>query len=509
MHVFFVRTRVAVATAALATAFAACGGGSGQLPPASGQAQGAAAAAARTAGATQAAPDTAGPTSSLRVGAAPATYALPLSNGFSGTISLSSAKAQPNAELRIHASYPAISASPSRTRRTASPGAQSCPPPPTISLTNPFPFPITIRLIGFTIHVPCAPTGALFGASFYQTAPQPTTVTATKLGDATATGNVISFKPVVTSLTFPPHTTSSIAIRAETSTSEVALPVAPGSTTNLSSNAPNLPSVLSFQYTTSTGGTSYSSACFNAHDSNGALVPALQGVPIAGTPSIYCNIDPGTSSITFGQTVKFFVAAPKPDASVFEFDGPSSAYLCTDASTAECDTPAFNVPTYQNLIVANAKSLVLCVPATENTDCNNVNNSATPPASTQTVNAGQEFQLLVADDPTYAPGTANAPVPWSGLFTLSFSGPCKADTGPDNDNGDVPPGYTDAGQTGVGPYAEFDVDATGTGTCSITVNEDPKFITDYSNPANPTGRSTTLTLTVQQSWSSESRRPSR
>ncbi len=495
MHLIDGRGRLIVSVVALSLAFAACGGGSGQLPPAV-QAQGAAASAARTA-VTQAAPDTAGPTSSLKVGAAATTYALPLSNGFSGTISLSSEKSPPNAELRIHASYAAVSTSPARSARGASPDARSCPPPPTISLTNPFPFPITIRLYGFTIHVPCTPAGALFGASFYQTAPQPTNVTSTKLGDATATGNVISFKPVVTSLTFPSNTTSAIAIRAETSTSEVALPVAPGSTTNLTSNAPNLPSVLSFQYTSSTGGTSYSSACFSAHDSNGALVPALQGVPIAGTPSIYCNIDPGTSSITFGQTVKFFIAAPKPDASVFEFDGPSSAYLCSNASTAECDTPSFNVPTYQNLIVANAKSLVLCVPAVQNTDCNNVNDSASPPPSTQTVRAGQQFDLLVADDPTYAPGTANAPVPWSGLFTLTFSGQCRQDTGSDNNNGDTPPGYTDANQTGVGPYAEFDVDATGSGTCTITVNEDPKFITDYSNPANPTGRSTTLTLTVQ------------
>ncbi|MGR4063878.1 MAG: hypothetical protein ACLQPV_00345, partial [Vulcanimicrobiaceae bacterium] len=439
MHLFFVRTRAALGAAASSLVFAACGGGNGQMPPASVPSQ---------AAPSQSAPATAGATSSVRVSAATATYTLPLSNGFSGTISLSAPNAPPNASLKIHAVYPAVQTGPARSSKRMSPNTQACPPPPTISLTNPFPFPIKIRLFSFTIHVPCTPDGTLFGASFYQTAPQPSTVTSTKLGDATATGNTISFTPVVKSLTFPPMTTSAIAIRAETSTAEVALPVAPGSTTNLTSNAPSLPSALSFQYTTSTGGTSYSSACFNAHDSSGNLVPALQGVPIAGTPSIYCNIDPGTSSITFGQVVKFFVAAPKPDASVFEFDGPSSAYLCTNSSTAECDTPSFNVPTYQNLIVANAKSLVLCVPVTEDTDCNNVNNSPTPPPATQTVRAGQAFQLLVADDPTYTPGSANAPVPWSGLFTLTFGGQCKLDTGPDNDNGDVPPGYTDANQTG-------------------------------------------------------------
>ncbi len=476
-----VRTRFPYAIVSSAIMLASCGGGALHQIPASTQ--------------SDSAHSPAGPaTSALPLNAAAnTTYALPLSDGYSGTISLrvEHAPAKTKLLVRVEQSRGGAAARAATASRSG-----ACPAPPTILLENPFPFPITIRLTSFTIHVPCSVDGALFGVSFYQTVPQPNVVTSTKLGNARASGNTVTFTPAVATLTFAPLTTSALAVRQETSTAEVVLPVAPGSTTVLTSNASNVPSSLSFNYTTAAGGSSYSAACFDAYDKSGALMPALRGAAIAGTPSFYCSLDPGASTITFGQLVKFFIGAPKTDASVFEFDGPGSAYLCTDGDTTQCDTPAFSIPTYRNLIVANAKDLRLCVPVKDSTDCNNVGGKAWPPPSTHTVSRHRDFQLLVADDPTYRPGTALAPVPWDGLLRLSVSGQCRLNTHNDNDNGDVPPGYSDDDQAGVGPYAEFDITPTGAGFCDITTSEDPKFITNYSDPQHPMPRSKSLLITI-------------
>lgn len=477
-----VQTRTIV-VAALSAALASCGGaGFRQVPP-----------SAKSLPAQSAPQYVAVGTSVVALSPQGGTYALPLSEGYSGSISLLAERAPVKATLTLRALQPVDQTG---SAGAAASGPKPCPPPPTILIENRSPFPMTIRLRSFTIHVNCNLGGKLFGLSFYQTDPQPSIIRSIKLGDATATGDIVTFTPTVTDLNLPAMTTSALAIRQETSTAEVALPVVANATSVLTSNAPTVPSSLSFQYTTAAGGASYSSACFNAHDALGALVPDLQGVPIAGTPSFYCRIDPGSSSITFGQLVKFFVSAPKADASVFEFDGPSSAFLCNNNSTAECDTPSFNVPTNQNLIVTNVRDLAICVPVVDNTDCNNVNHSLSPPASTQSVPAGRGFQLLIADDPSYKPGTLAAPVPWDGLLRIATSGSCHIDTSSDNSNGDEPPGYSDQNKSGVGPYAEFDLVAGSSGTCTITTSEDPKFITDLSDPQNPKPRSKSITITV-------------
>jgi hypothetical protein len=483
----YVNTRSFVATL-IAVTLASCSGGGHQIPSSPQSAPTVTAPQLTTVG-----------TSVVAMSAHVATYALPLPKGYSGSISLSAENAPANAKLTLRALQPV--AQPASSRAKSSSLTRSCPPPPTISIENPFPFPITIRLQSFTIRVFCNVNGNLFGLSMYQTNPQPSTITSLKLGDATANGNTIAFTPTVTQLTFPAKTTSALAILPETSTSEVGLPVVAGATSVLTSNPPpNLHSSLSFLYTSASGGTAYGTACFKAHDATGALVAALQGVPIAGTPSFYCQVDPGTSSINFGQIVKFFVGSPLADRSVFGFDGPSSpAYVCNGTSASvECDTPAFNVPNFKNLIVSNAKDLALCVPVTDNTDCNNISGSPSPPPSTLTVPKGQDFQFLVADDPSYHPGTPAAPLPWSGLLGITASGACQVNNGSDNDNGDEPPGYTDANQTGVGPNAEFDITASNYGgTCTLTITEDPNYITeDFSNPQNPVGRSATLNVTV-------------
>jgi hypothetical protein len=231
-------------------------------------------------------------------------------------------------------------------------------------------------------------------------------------------------------------------------------------------------------------------------------VPALQGVPLVGDPSLYCHVDPGDSTITFGQITTFAIGSPSPDASIFELDGTAQGFACTASS--QCNVPSFTVPTFQNFIAGNVKDLQLCVPARVNTDCNNVGGSASPPPSERIVSAGRDFQLLVADDPTYKPGSMTAPVPWDGLFRILVNGPCHLNTGPDHNNGDVPPspfpgqpGYSDSDQNGVGPYSEFDVSTTGKGTCTITATEDTKYITDYSDPQHPKPRSTTVSVSIQ------------
>ena len=404
----------------------------------------------------------------------PHTFALRTQNAASATMNVHSDRALPDTAVSLRSS--------------------SCPSFPTITISNPFDFPIHIRIVSFSVTLPCAPQQPLFGASFYQIQPQLPVVTPVKLGDATVKGRVVTFTPTVQAFTLAPKSTSQIVILPEASTSDVAFPVAPGSTTTLTANASNLPSGLNFQYQTASGGTTYSAGCFNAFDSNGHLVPPLQGIPLVGTPSFYCNVTPASGNITFGNIVTFTITTPKPDRAIFEPDGNPQGFACTPAS--QCNVPAFSVPTtYQNFIAGNVQDLRLCAPATPSVDCNGV--AGDPQGGSRTsVPARRPFQVLVADDPTYAPGTANAPVPWDGLFRMQLSGACILSPAPDNNNGDTPPNYTDDEQKGVGPNAEFDVKPIGTGTCTITTSEDTRYIIDYSNPANPQPRTATLSVTV-------------
>jgi hypothetical protein len=424
----------------------------------------------------------------------PQTYQLSSGAGISANFTLRASTALPASAVTFHDDSSGALAGERRMN------AQSdCPSIPPIRIANPFPFPITIEIIGFTAILPCTVQGSLFGVTFYQVDPQPTLISPTKLGDASAAGSKITFTPAVKDITLPAKTVSKVVILPETSTASVAFPVVPGATTNLTPVASNLPSgsSLAFTYSTATGESSYSAACFNAFNGN-VLAPALQSVPLVGTPSFYCEITPANdAAITFGQTVTFNITLSKSDGAIFEPDGQPQGFACTSSNS--CNVPQFSVPTtYQQFISGNVQDLRLCVPAKANTDCNNV--SGDPQGgSVTTVSPYRSFQVLVADDPTYKPGTASAPVPWDGLLRLALSGPCQLSTAPDNDNGDVPPGYTDDGQKGVGPNAEFDVVPTGTGSCVITTSEDPKYIIDYSNPSNPQPRSAAITITIQSS----------
>jgi hypothetical protein len=315
-----------------------------------------------------------------------------------------------------------------------------------------------------------------------------------KIGDAKGVGNELQFTPTVNELTLPPRSTQVLLISPESTTTGVPIPVVPGVTTVLTAGNTNVPTSLSFKFTSAHGGSLFTSSCDNAFHGE-TLDPQLQGVPRVGTPSFFCHLDPGNASITFGAPINFYIGTPKPDASVLGLDGPSKTFTCQEApSTTTCGTPTFTIgtdsaTTFQNVVVGNAEDLRICVPVTDDTDCNAL---VEPAPSRTTVPFGQKFQVLVADDPTYRPNAG----PWDGNFRSSLSGPChfaETDLGPPD-----LPGYSDVGQQGVGPKAEFDVIPTGSGVCTITMSEDPRFITaDFSNPENPLGRTVRLSITIQ------------
>ncbi len=418
-------------------------------------------------------------------------YAVSATDGTSATISIRSNTALPSSAIGFYSDLAATSRSPRLTTMHEKP---TCPPVPAIRLRNPFPFPITIDIDSFKVTLHCTPENPLFGASFYQVVPQPQVVSPIKLGDATVDGRKLVFKAVVKDIVLAPLTTSQIAVLPEKSTSDVAFPVAPGSTTNLTANAPNLPSGLQFTYSSSSGVSTYSVGCFNAFTSTGMLDPALQGVPLVGIPSFFCHITPANGgSIQFGQTVTFDIVKPKPDRAVFEPDGAAQGFECTLDNS--CNVPQFSVPaTYDNFIAGNVQDLRSCVTAKESIDCNAVGNNPQGPPQSR-VGDRENFHVLIADDPTYKPGTPAAPVPWDGVFHMTLQGPCTIETRAGSYN-DAPPGYTDNAGFAIGPNAELDIKPTGSGTCSITATEDKRFITDYSDPQNPKPRSTTLSVTI-------------
>lgn len=404
----------------------------------------------------------------------------PLGQGYNGKMTVSFVPGR-GSQLRVEIA-------PTDTSNGTSSGPP-CPSIPPIQLQNISSTQIVIVLKTITINVPCNVSGQQFGVSAFQLIPQPAIVQSAKLGEAAGSGSQISFSSTQ-QITLPPMTTSEVTILSDPSGTEVALPVAPNSTSVLTSGkGSNIPTDLSFFYTSGQGASLYTTSCFP-----GSQLPL--SVPRVGRPSFFCHFNPGTSSITFGQLVKFYIGVPLVDRSVLGLDGPNTSFICGTASTStECDTSSFTVsntsPTaFQNVIVGNVDDLRACVPVTPDTDCNSL--TAPAPSTTTISHRVHDFELLVADDATYHPGAG----PWDGLFRHAvISGPCAFGTGPDS--GDGPPGYTDSNLQGPGPLAEFDITTSGTGVCTITVSEDPKFIIgDFSNPANPLGRSVQLSLTI-------------
>jgi hypothetical protein len=229
------RSSSSLAVVLCALALSACGGSGSPQAPISQPAAQAARAPASTSTET---------TIKAALSSRSSTYVLPLSGGYSATLSVHSNNVPAGTNLSVGVRQPAVGFQSAGGKRKS-----SCPSTLTIPLYNPFWFAIVLDIDGFSIGLPCSVDGTLFGVSFYQLQPVPATVTSLKVGDITAVGNKITFSSDVASITLPAHTETALTIAPEASTSEVAIPLAPGAgSTVLTSNAPSLPSTLSFAY---------------------------------------------------------------------------------------------------------------------------------------------------------------------------------------------------------------------------------------------------------------------
>jgi hypothetical protein len=403
-------------------------------------------------------------------------HTIPLSGTFRGSISLHGHGTPVGASIDVGSQ--AISPSATGT---------ACPPFPLITFKNPRPFPVVVDIDSLSFDLPCTPAQSLFGVSAYQTIPMPSVVTSKKLGDVTVTGNEFLFAPSAATITLAANSTSVLATIPERSTAEVALPVAPGSSTVLTSNAPTVPG-LSLSYATASGASLYGASCFNAFDAQGNLAADLAGQQILGKPKLYCIIDPqGAPSITLGANPTFNVDFSKIDVGLLQIDGPIRTNPCatTSASGETCATSTFTIGSasdqFQKAIISNAQDIAACVPADGFSDCN-------APGSTQKSSFlplnRSSLELEVSNDPTYV-------LPAFGGYALTVSPAsattCSLDVGPDNPiaNPDYPAGYYDpqaqAGATSTAAIypgdaksgsAELDINTLGTaGTCSIDIAE--------------------------------------
>ncbi|HMD02109.1 MAG TPA: hypothetical protein VKG44_03990, partial [Candidatus Baltobacteraceae bacterium] len=418
-------------------------------------------------------------TVSASLSATSQTYALPLSGGYSATLSLHANGVPAGTKLLLGVRQPQMSAPNEAGARADSRKTRSCPATLTIPLFNPFSFPIVLNVDGFSIKLPCTVDGTLFGVSFYQLQPVPATVSSLKVGDVTAVGKSITFTSDVSTITLPPQTETALSIIPEGSTSEVGIPIVPGANTLITSNASSsISSSLSILYASSGGGgTLFSSGCFPAY-AGGVLNSALASAVFLGTPSYFCTLGTvNSATVLFGSpTVTFTIGAPLADVSFIGYDGPAGEFLCAPTGTTTCTTPAFTVPTVQNVIVGNVRDLQVCIPAAANADCNtNVHPAASPAPQASSIPSGSQIELLVADDPTYASSNTRCSASANcGGLSLSTSGSCSIDDGAD-DNSDIPPGYNDPGGPqqsppvssgtstsanfpAVGPFAGFDLD---------------------------------------------------
>lgn len=416
-----------------------------------------------------------------------------------GTISLRSPMSSPRTALDV-----------SIRRLTIRPG-EPCATVIKIGLYNRSAKPLVLDIDGFKLNLRCTPTSPLFGVTLYPISPISSTIVPIKLGDVSAIGKKIVFTSKVVTVTLAPLSASEIGVIAESSTSEIGIPIVPGTPQLLTANAPQLSSTLSVSYGGAGGsGTLYSSACAPAIV-GGVLAPSLAHAIIEGTPSFYCTLGTvDSSTVTFGApSVTFTIGAPIPDQSFIALDGPDSEVGCDASPAPTCVTPQFTVPTITNVIAGNVLDFQSCVPARENTNCNSNQNPAPAPAATS-VAAHSAVEILVADDPTYvSPGTAPCmkPAICGGFIVDTSGGSCLINNAPDI-NGDVPaspPTYKDPGGlqeqppvTGgistrayfpaAGPDVEFDLISGASGTtCSVWVTE----------ADGPLGRTVSLKIPVR------------
>lgn len=395
----------------------------------------------------------------------------------------------------------------------------NCPEIPEIQLVNNSANSFAVGLSTFTITVPClVPATAALEATFFVLQPIPNNVVA---GQKLAmSSNVQPNSPVAgsTTITFTPsagQTTFSVPAKSVSgivalqvssdpriAAQQVALPVVNNVTTDVTSSQGLGKDKLLFAYASGAGNPFYQAACFpGAPPSTTSPAP----VPV-GRPKFYCNLDTaGTVATTFTgtpnqnstQNVPFTETLPL-DASVLGLDGSPKTFTCQTSvlnsdstQTATCASKQFTINStgsttnYSNIIASNVNDIKICTPATAGTDCN-----AGAASATTIKKPNGDFQVLVADDPTYHPASGQ----WTGLLTATIAGDgCVFST---SATLPVPTSYSAASLSngafaGTGPNVAFEfTPVKNSDSCTISVSEDPAYIQDAT-----TGKGRTVALT--------------
>jgi hypothetical protein len=335
------RRSVIVVSCGLALASCSGGGNAPSTPIAAGgsqQPQQVAQAPATTASATVA-------SVSLASSAKPASFS---AGGETATLGLYSSGAKQGAALSISVPAPR-SLMTTQTTASASPNACATYVPPSIDITNPFPFPIVLtsndlKYVYILILTKCNVTMDAYNVALNQIAPS--VGASTTIGDVKGVQisgpyfGITDFRARSSaSYTFAPHSTSQLSFIAAVVDSGGY----PSSTSQVVTFTPNTPTSVALTTQTTSGG-SASVDCFNTSDPRYKANISPQDIALfPGVVKGACVFDSGNSTISLGTTVTFTITNPDPDTAHGLLEGPPVQVPCTQVTsgntiTATCPT---------------------------------------------------------------------------------------------------------------------------------------------------------------------------
>jgi hypothetical protein len=313
---------------------------------------------------------------SLGRSAKPASFS---AGGETATLGLYSSGAKQGAALSISVPAPRSQMKP-QTAASASPNACATYVPPSIDITNPFPFPIVLtsndlKYVSILLLTKCNVVGDGYNVALNEIAPSagvPTTVgdvkgvkiagpyygvtdflaranatytfaarSTSQLSFVSATVNPSTGYPYPTSqaVTFPPNTPTMLG----------SVPTASCSSSAPGPGCPNgkgtMTSVALMTQTTSGGSASVD--CFNTTDPRFAAIPQSDIALFPGVVKGACQFDSGSATISLGTTVTFTITNPDPDTAHGLLEGPPVQVPCTQVTsgntiTATCPTTGPN-----------------------------------------------------------------------------------------------------------------------------------------------------------------------
>jgi hypothetical protein len=313
---------------------------------------------------------------SLGKSAKPASFS---AGGETATLGLFSSGARQGAALSISVPAPRSQMKP-QTATSASPNACATYVPPSIDITNPFPFPIVLtsndlKYVSILLLTKCNVVGDGYNVALNEIAPSagvPTTVgdvkgvkiagpyygvtdflaranatytfaarSTSQLSFVSATVNPSTGYPYPTSqaVTFPPNTPTMLG----------SVPTASCSSSAPGPGCPNgkgtMTSVALMTQTTSGGSASVD--CFNTTDPRFAAIPQSDIALFPGVVKGACQFDSGSATISLGTTVTFTITNPDPDTAHGLLEGPPVQVPCTQVTsgntiTATCPTTGPN-----------------------------------------------------------------------------------------------------------------------------------------------------------------------